>query len=51
LRPGDQAFFDTIPSYICYRTCYYRTFGVGKASVAQKDAYSGRANGSTMSGR
>ncbi len=39
LRPGDQAFFDIIQSYMGYRTCYYRTFGVGKASVAQKDAY------------
>jgi len=39
LRPGDQAFFDIIQSYMGYRTCYYRTFGVGKATVAQKDAY------------
>ncbi len=39
LRPGDQAFFDIIQSYMGYRTCYYRTFGVGKASIAQKDAY------------
>ena len=39
LRPGDQAFFDIIQSYMGYRTCYYRTFDVGKASVAQKDAY------------
>ncbi len=39
LRPGDQAFFDIIQSYMGYRTCYYRTFAVGKASVAQKDAY------------
>ena len=39
LRPGDQAFFDIIQSYMGYRTCYYRTFGVGRASVAQKDAY------------
>ena len=39
LRPGDQAFFDIIQSYMGYRTCYYRTFAVGKASVPQKDAY------------
>jgi Xaa-Pro aminopeptidase len=39
LRPGDQAFFDIIQSYMGYRTCYYRTFGVGRATVAQKDAY------------
>ncbi len=39
LRPGDQAFFDIIQSYMGYRTCYYRTFGVGKATVSQKDAY------------
>ena len=29
IRPGDQAFFDIIHSYNGYRTCYYRTFGVG----------------------
>lgn len=39
LRPGDQAFFDIIQSYMGYRTCYYRTFNVGKATDAQKDAY------------
>jgi Xaa-Pro dipeptidase len=39
LRPGDQAFFDIIQSYVGYRTCYYRTFNVGRATVAQKDAY------------
>jgi Xaa-Pro dipeptidase len=39
LRPGDQAFFDIIQSYNGYRTCYYRTFAVGKASDAQEDAY------------
>lgn len=38
-RPGDQAFFDIIHSYMGYRTCYYRTLNVGKASIAQKDAY------------
>ena len=39
IRPGDQAFFDIIMSFIGYRTCYYRTFNVGKATPAQKDAY------------
>jgi Xaa-Pro aminopeptidase len=39
IRPGDPAYFDIIHSFIGYRTCYYRTFSVGKASVAQKDAY------------
>jgi Xaa-Pro aminopeptidase len=39
IRPGDQAFFDIIHSYMGYRTCYYRTFCVGSASVAQIDAY------------
>lgn len=39
IRPGDQAFFDIIHSFNGYRTCYYRTFGVGSATQAQKDAY------------
>ncbi len=39
VRPGDQAFFDIIQSYMGYRTCYYRTFNVGKATPAQHDAY------------
>jgi Xaa-Pro aminopeptidase len=39
IRPGDQAFFDIIHSYMGYRTCYYRTFCVGSASAAQIDAY------------
>jgi Xaa-Pro aminopeptidase len=39
IRPGDQAFFDIIHSYNGYRTCYYRTFGVGWATESQKDAY------------
>ena len=38
-RPGDQAFFDILQSYMGYRTCYYRTFNVGMASVEQTDAY------------
>jgi Xaa-Pro aminopeptidase len=39
LRPGDQAFFDIIQSFTGYRTCYYRTFNVGRATDAQRDAY------------
>ena len=34
IRPGDQAFFDIIQSYMGYRTCYYRTFNVGMATGA-----------------
>jgi Xaa-Pro aminopeptidase len=39
IRPGDQAFFDIIQSYNGYRTCYYRTFNVGRATRGQRDAY------------
>ena len=39
IRPGDQAFFDIIQSYMGYRTCYYRTFNVGLATAPQRDAY------------
>jgi Xaa-Pro dipeptidase len=39
IRPGDQAFFDIIQAYMGYRTCYYRTLNVGRATDAQKDAY------------
>ena len=39
IRPGDQAFFDIIHSFNGYRTCYYRTFSVGSATPAQRDAY------------
>lgn len=38
-RPGDQAFFDIIQSYMGYRTCYYRTLNVGSKTPAQVDAY------------
>jgi Xaa-Pro aminopeptidase len=44
IRPGDQAYFDIIQSFVGYRTCYYRTFAVGKATDAQRDAYK-RARG------
>jgi Xaa-Pro aminopeptidase len=39
IRPGDQAFFDVIQSFMGYRTCYYRTFNVGMATSAQRTAY------------
>ena len=39
LRPGDQAFFDVIHSFMGYRTCYYRTFNVGGVTRSQIDAY------------
>ena len=39
IRPGDQAYFDVIHSFVGYRTCYYRTFAVGRATPAQVDAY------------
>ena len=39
IRPGDQAFFDIIQTFVGYKTCYYRTFVVGTASDAQRDAY------------
>ncbi len=39
VRPGDQAFFDILHSYSGYRTCYYRTFNVGRATPVQEDAY------------
>jgi Xaa-Pro dipeptidase len=39
IRPGDQAYFDIIQSFIGYRTCYYRTFAVGRTTDAQRDAY------------
>jgi len=39
IRPGDQAFFDIIQSFMGYRTCYYRTFSVGRATPPQRTAY------------
>jgi Xaa-Pro dipeptidase len=39
IRPGDQVFFDILQSFMGYRTCYYRTFNVGRATPAQHDAY------------
>src|SRR5437588_2942361 len=42
IRPGDQAFFDILQSFMGYRTCYYRTFIVGRATPSQHDAYKPR---------
>ena len=39
IRPGDQAYFDIIHVFNGYRTCYYRTFVVGRASQAHRDAF------------
>ena len=39
IRPGDQCFFDILQAFMGYRTCYYRTFNVGRATPAQHDAY------------
>src|SRR5213596_187989 len=39
IRPGDQAYFDIIQSFMGYRTCYYRTFNVGRATAPQRTAY------------
>ncbi|HEX4787644.1 MAG TPA: Xaa-Pro peptidase family protein [Actinospica sp.] len=39
VRPGDQVYFDIIQSFNGYRTCYYRTFAVGRSTAAQRDAY------------
>jgi Xaa-Pro dipeptidase len=39
IRPGDQAFFDIIQTFVGYKTCYYRTFTVGTATDVQRDAY------------
>ena len=39
LRTGDQAYFDIINVFNGYRTCYYRTFAVGRATQDQRDAF------------
>jgi Xaa-Pro aminopeptidase len=39
MRPGDPAYFDLVHSYLGYRTCYYRTFGIGFASKPLVEAY------------
>lgn len=39
IRPGDQAYFDILHAFNGYRTCYYRTFAVGRATQAMHDAF------------
>ena len=39
IRPGDQAYFDILHAFNGYRTCYYRTFAVGRATQAMRDAF------------
>ena len=39
IRPGDQAYFDIIHAFNGYRTCYYRTFVVGRATQGHRDAF------------
>jgi Xaa-Pro aminopeptidase len=39
IRPGDMAYFDILQAFVGYRTCYYRTFAVGRATTVQHDAY------------
>ncbi len=51
LRPGDQAFFDVIHSFMGYRTCYYRTFNVGSVSRRSSTRTSSAASGSTRRSR
>jgi hypothetical protein len=45
IRPGDQAFFDIVHLFNGCRTCYHRTFSVGRATSPQRAAYSQPANG------
>jgi Xaa-Pro dipeptidase len=39
IRPGDQVFFDILQAFMGYRTCYYRTINVTRATPSQQDAY------------
>ena len=39
IRPDEMIFMDIVQAYNGYRTCYYRTFCVGRASQAMHDAY------------
>src|SRR5258708_22516426 len=39
IRPGDQAYFDTIHSFLTYPTSHYPTFAVGRATGPQRTAY------------
>ena len=45
IRPGDQAYFDIIQSFMGYRTCYYRTFAVGTATRRSTTPTRRRASG------
>ena len=36
IRPGDSVYMDIMTCYMGYRTCYYRTFFVGKPTQVQK---------------
>ena len=47
IRPGDQAFFDVIQSFMGYRTCYYRTFSVGAPPRRSAPPTARRASGWT----
>ncbi len=47
IRPGDQAFFDIIQSFMGYRTCYYRTFTVGRPPGRSAPRTARRASGWT----
>ena len=48
IRPGDQAYFDIIQSFNGYRTCYYRTFAVGRSTPgAARRVRCALASGST----
>ena len=47
IRPGDQAYFDIIHVNNGYRTCYYRTFVVGRATRRSATRSSDRASGWT----
>ena len=38
-RPGTRRSSTSCTAHLGYRTCYYRTFAVGSASRAQRDAY------------
>jgi len=39
IRPGEFVYMDVITAFCGYRTCYYRTFHVGKADKKAHEAY------------
>jgi len=39
IRPDETVFMDIMHSFNGYRTCYYRTFQVGRATQSLRDAY------------